>query len=100
MVFVQGGQVRAEVYIDRGDTESNKALFDALFEQRDLLQEEFGEQLTWERLDNRRASRIAVYRSGSIEDDTQTLKEVEEWAIKRLLGLKKVFAPKLAEMVK
>ena len=28
--FAQGGQVRAEVYIDRGDFDSNKELFDAL----------------------------------------------------------------------
>jgi uncharacterized protein DUF4268 len=98
-VFAQGKQVRAEVYIDRGDTGSNKALFDALAEQEDLLSTAFGEKLELERLDNPPASRVAIYREGSIEDDRQTLKDIEEWAIDRLLRLKKVFAPKLAEIV-
>ena len=98
--FAQGGQVRAEVYIDRGDFDSNKELFDALAEAKDLVETEFEEMLNWERLDHRRACRVAVYRTESIEDDPQTIGEVEEWAIKRLLGLKKVFGPKLAEMVK
>lgn len=88
LVFAQGKRVRAEVYIDRGDAESNKALFDSLAEQKDLLSVEFGEELEWERLDNRRASRIAVYREGSIEDDQQKLEEITEWSINRLLKLK------------
>jgi hypothetical protein len=32
--FAQGGRFRADIYIDRGDKTSNKALFDALAEQR------------------------------------------------------------------
>lgn len=67
--FAQGGRFRAEVYIDRGHPTSNKALFDALAEQKDSLEKEFGEELEWERLDDKRACRIAVYRPGSIEDD-------------------------------
>jgi hypothetical protein len=74
-------------------------LFDALAEQRDSLENEFGEELGWERLDDKRACRIAVYRTGSIEDDTQILADIEGWAIERLLKLKEVFAPKLAEIV-
>jgi len=35
--FAQGGRFRAEVYIARGNTTSNKALFDALAEQKDSL---------------------------------------------------------------
>jgi hypothetical protein len=97
--FTKGGQVRAEIYVDHDDRGANKALFDDLAKQKDLLSAQFGEELEWDRLDNRRASRIATYRGGSIEDDMQTLKDIEEWAIDRLLRLKKVFAPKLAEIV-
>ena len=98
--FAQGGQVRAEVYIDRVDFDSNKELFDALAKARDSMKTEYEEVLNWERLNDRRACRVAVYRNGSIEHDKQTIGEVEKWAIERLLGLKKVFGPKLAEIIK
>jgi len=65
--FAQGGRVRVEVYIDQGDSEKNKALFDALKMQQEPLEMELGSKLDWERLDDRRGSRIAVYREGNIE---------------------------------
>ena len=64
------------------------------------MEAEFREALEWERLDNRKACRIATYRAGSIGDDEQTLEEIRGWAIERLLRVKRVFAPKLAELVK
>jgi len=48
-------------------------------------------QIEWERLDEKRASRIAVYRSGSIEDDGKPLKEVRAWTIDHPLKLRKYF---------
>lgn len=49
---------RAEIYIDRGEQAENKYVFDQLYEQRATLEEAFGGQLVWERLDHRRACRI------------------------------------------
>ncbi len=97
--FALGGRVRAEVYIDRGDVAENKALFDALAAHRDPLEAQFGEPLEWERLDDRRASRIAVYRPGSIEDDPQRIEEARGWVIDRLLRLKTVFGPRLTTLI-
>jgi hypothetical protein len=98
--FALQGQVRADIYIDRGDADQNKAVFDALYASRDIIEREFGEPLQWERLDDRRASRIAVYRTGSIDSDTQSLQEIKAWAIERLLRLKKVFGSRLGAVVK
>lgn len=97
--FAQGGQVRADIYIDRGVEADNKKLFGALAEKRKSLEDEFEEELAWERLDGKATCRIAVYRPGSIKDDPQTLEEIKEWAIDRLLKFKKVFTPRLAELV-
>lgn len=49
-----------ELYIDKGkDSESiNKERFDYLFSKKEVIEKELGEQLIWERLDNKRASRI------------------------------------------
>ena len=57
------------------------------------IEEEFGENLNWEPLNSRRACRIALYRPGRIEDDSQPLEEIKNWAIDSLLKFKKVFVP-------
>lgn len=98
--FALKEQVRAEIYVDLGDAGRNKGLFDGLLASRETIEREFGEPLQWERLDDRRASRIAVYRQGSIESDTQSLQEIKTWAIDHLLRFKKIFGPKLTVLVK
>lgn len=49
---------RAELYIDRGEQEENKFVFDRLLDSKAAIEAAFGRELTWERLDNRRACRI------------------------------------------
>lgn len=55
--FTAGGRARVELYIDSGEYEPNKRIFDWLEEQREPLESELEETLEWERLDNRRGSR-------------------------------------------
>jgi hypothetical protein len=89
--FAQGEQACVEIYIDRGDVALNKGLFDQLYEERESLEAAFGEKLSWERLNERRACRVGTYRPGSIEQDPQVLEEIREWMIDRLLKFKNVF---------
>jgi len=93
--FAQGGKARVELYIDLGDAQPNKQLFEALVANRQDIEREFGEVLEWERLDDRRASRIALYRAGSIADDEDTLTEMRTWMIEHLLKMKRVFSSRL-----
>lgn len=94
--FAKRGRVRAEIYIDQGDADRNKALFDRLFAQKSDIEREFGEPLEWERLDDNRASRIAIYRDGHVERTAEKLPEIRAWAIDHLLRMKAVFGPKLS----
>ena len=98
--FASKEQVRTEIYIDFGDTARNKALFDELLECRETIEREFGKPCQWERLDHRQGSRIAIYRQGSIESDTQSMQEIQAWTIDYLLRFKKIFGPKLPALVK
>lgn len=62
-----------------------------------MLESELG-ALTWDRSDNRRATRISILRPGSIDDDQETLEEVRRWMLDSLLAFKRVFGPRLAAL--
>lgn len=96
--FAQDGRIRVEIYIEQGELELNKATFDALAAQRLVIEREFGEPLEWERQDEKLASRICVYREGTIGDQEERLAEIRSWAVDRLLRFKRVFGPRLGEV--
>jgi hypothetical protein len=49
---------RVELYIDLGEMESNKSIYDSLFERKEQIEKAFGNKLEWQRLDDKRACRI------------------------------------------
>lgn len=89
--FSQGGKVRVELYLDSGDKAKNEQLFDCLLASREQIESGIGSELTWERLDNRRACRVAIYRDGDIDADSETLANIKQWTIENLLRFKSVF---------
>lgn len=97
--FASGGRIRSELYIDSGEQESNKTIFDALLGERKRIEEEFEEVLAWERLDHRRACRVACYHAGSIGDSPEKLEAYLRWAVEHLLRFKKVFGPRIKAVV-
>jgi hypothetical protein len=96
--FARGGRLRAEVYIDVGNKIGNKAIFDSLHSQREVIEKAMGEELVWERLDNRRASRIsAVLDNASVENADEKGDELRSWLIGHLLKIKSVFGTRIAQ---
>ena len=93
--FALGDRVRAEVYIDTPDADRNEQILDELMKDRSAIENDFGESLEWERLDEKRACRVACYRPGSIDDASEKLEDVQTWAVDRLLRFKRVFGPRL-----
>ena len=89
--FAQNDRVRVELYIDRGDKKVNKSIFDIMMSQKEQYEKAYGMELTWERLDDGKSSRIAVYRPGKIDSTDDVLEEIKNWTIKNLLKFKEVF---------
>jgi CBS domain-containing protein len=96
--FARGGRFRVELYIDQGDKDANKRIFDDLFRQREPIESEIGEDLSWERLDQRRASRIAAYRPGAITDGAEVLAELRAWGATTIVKFYEVFKPLISRV--
>jgi hypothetical protein len=86
--FAGGGKFRVETYLDLvSPPDGAKAVFDELVEKdRSNIDAAFpGEDISWERLDGRRASRIALYRETPNFDDEADVNDAVGWAADRLV---------------
>jgi len=84
------------VYIDVGDYDKNKALFDALYAEKEVIEQEFGELLEWRRLDEKRASRIGklYYGYGSL-NEIESWPNVQELLIEKMILFDAVFRQRI-----
>jgi hypothetical protein len=65
---------RVELYIDTGDKDKNKRIFDQLYSAREEIERKVGAKIEWQRLEEKRACRIAVLVSKRIG-----LKDEDKW---------------------
>ena len=97
--FSQGGRVRAEIYIDTGDKLRNEAIFDELYTQKEAIEAAYGSALEWEKLETKRACRIAIYIDGDIDVDSEKLAEIKKWVVANLLRMKQILPPFLEKAI-
>ena len=95
VTFTADARFRVAIEILRGDRERNTAAFAALEAERDALERELGEPLSWEPLDEFVTSRVALYRDGSIESGADELAALARWAADVLPRMREVFGPRL-----
>jgi hypothetical protein len=80
------------LYIDTQDQGKNKQIYDQLYVDRGRLEAAVGTELTWERLSDRRASRVALYHPGAITDDQEELSDLRAWAVDAMPSFYRAFA--------
>lgn len=93
--FTRPSRFRVELYIDAYDRDGNKRIFDHLHDHREDIESELGERLTWERLDHRNASRVALYHAGSVLAPAEELEALRRWALEALIRFKAALASHL-----
>jgi hypothetical protein len=87
VAFTANGAVRAGVYLDMQERNATKRLFDDLFAERLAVETAVGRILSWERLDDRRASRIVDYREVRDLGSRDERRAVADWAAETVVKL-------------
>jgi Domain of unknown function (DUF4268) len=87
VAFTANGAVRAGIYLDMQERTSTKRLFDDLFAERLAVETAVGRILSWERLDDRRASRIVDYREIRDLGSSEERRVVADWAAETVVKL-------------
>jgi hypothetical protein len=89
----------AELYLDRGDADENKRLFDLLLIQREAIEARFGSALIWERLDLKRASRIKfIIERGGYRNPEIEWSQIHAEMIDAMNKLEAALKPELAKL--
>ena len=85
-----------ELYIDAGDKDKNKRIFDYFHMQKEQIEIAFGNSLLWERLDEKKASRIQfIIKKGGLNEE-ERWREIQETMIStmdKLSAATKPFLP-------
>jgi len=77
--------------------ESSKQYFDLLQNQKEEIESELGYELEWQRLDERKGSRIVIYRDGTI-DNEQERQELIEWLYAKSTEFHQVFGQRILRL--
>ena len=75
-----------ELYIN-----DNKEIFDKLYENREEIEEKFGHKLIWDKLENKKASRIKYYINGLNFDDHSNYDELIDESIDLATKMRDIF---------
>jgi hypothetical protein len=90
----------AELYIDRGtDGDTNKRIFDFLYSHKPEIEQAFGGELSWQRLPDRRACRIAYTTTfGGWRTEEARWPGIHDALIDAMVRLETALAPQLAKL--
>ena len=95
---IRMSDAQVELYIDRGDGEDNKRIFDQLLAQREVVERDFGGPLDWQRLDDRRASRIRYVLPGGGLTSRDRWPMIQDAMIEAMVRLERAVKPAIKRL--
>lgn len=91
---VGGPAFRVELYIDTGDKKRNKEFFDSLKSHEKEIESQIGMPLKWERLEERKASRLSALVPFRLATATpQEIGEAQSWGVGTMLKFIDILTP-------
>lgn len=94
-------QARVELYIDKGNHDLNKEIFDRLVAAKGEIEKSFGEPVEWERKDEKRACRIKKDLTlGGYRDDEQAWPKIQEAMVDAMIRFHKAISPHIQYLKK
>jgi len=89
---VRMNDAQVELYIDRGEAEWNKMVFNTFLQHKSEIEQIFGEPLDWQLLPDKRASRIRYLISGYGLIDQDHWDELQDKLIDAMIRLERAFS--------
>jgi len=86
------------LYIDRSEAEENKAIFDQLLEKREQIEAEFGQALDWQRLEQRRVSRICLVLPNGGLRDRERWPAIQDAMVVAMVRLERALRPCIKQL--
>lgn len=92
------GRLRVEAYIDAGDKEATKEAFDKLHDRKQQIERAVGEELEWNRMDDKQGSRVSLYFPDEIRiTDEDRWPEARDWLVQAMGKMRTAFDPAIRE---
>ncbi len=96
LIFLKS-EARVELYLARAEADENKWIYDRLERKRQEIEERFGAQLQWQRLDDKKSSRISHSQPFDGFDD-ENWPAMIEWLCQHIVKLEEAFSEPLARL--
>ncbi len=90
-------EARVELYLQRSQANENKWIFDQLEHEKQKIEDRFGAELQWRRLDDKKASRVCYAHPFDGFDD-ENWPEMIEWLCKHIVKLEGAFSEPLGRL--
>jgi hypothetical protein len=91
-INTQIDEIGCEIYI-----QDNKDLYEYLKRKKEEIENQLGENLSWQKLENKKASRIKLSLSGKISENNEQNKELFDWLIEKAEKFQDIFGKYLRE---
>jgi hypothetical protein len=99
VAFTGTGKLKVEIYLESKDADTNKLRFDEIALQQHQLNNDLNRQLSWERMDDKKGSRIAIYHEGSIDSQPDELDALCTWAISEMKLMREKLLPQIIQII-